>query len=74
MTNEEIKTHKRDQSEGLRPPPQNRIVPRPGTRSRTNRKSQMKRQHGHQLDQYASYLLDRLAIVRELQRERDNDG
>ena len=71
MTSDDIKKHKAEQAQGLRPPPVNRIVPRPGKRSRTNRKAEMKRRHGHQLDEYASYLLDRLAMVRELQRERD---
>jgi hypothetical protein len=62
----DIKLHKEEQAKGLRPPPVDRIgLPMTG-RSRTNRKAQMKAQHGHRLEDYQSYLLNRLAMVREL--------
>lgn len=71
---QKIALHKAEQAAGLRPPPVSRIGLRQGKRARTNAKAQMKAMYNGRLDEYVAYLLERLAMARELQAERGNDG
>jgi len=73
VTNEDLKTHKAEQAQGLRPPPVSRIGLHRNKRSYTNRKAQMKAMYAGRLDELVSYLLERLAMARELQAERDKE-
>jgi hypothetical protein len=72
-TNEDILTHKREQREGLRPPPKSRITGPTTKRAATNRKAKLKHFHGHHLPDYEAYLVERLRLVRELMKEMTDD-
>lgn len=71
---QEIALHQAEQAAGLRPPPVPRMGLKPGKRSRINSKCKMKATYEGRLDEYVAYLLERLAMARELQAERDYDG